>query len=150
SSAVGTALGTPSTATLTIVDDDGQGVLQFDADSYSVGEGDGHAMITVTRTGTTDGTVRVHFATSNGTATSGSDYTAASGTLTFSAGVTSKTFVVRIINDTRAEPDETINLTLSNPTNHATLGTPSTATITILDNDRPGTLQFSSDTYSVN
>jgi len=94
--------------------------------------------------------VTVNYATSNGTATAGSDYTAKSGTLTFAAGVTSKTFAIPIVKDTLDESDETVNLTLSNPTGGATLGTPDTAVLTIIDNDTGGVLQFSSATYSVN
>lgn len=74
----------------------------------------------------------VNYATSNGTATAGSDYTATSGTLTFNPGQTSRTFTVPIIDDSLNEVDETVNLTLSNPSN-ATLGSPATATLTIID-----------------
>jgi hypothetical protein len=63
----------------------------------------------------TNHTVTVAFATSNGTATAGTDYTATSGTLTFAAGETAKTVVVVIADDTLAEPSERFNLTLSAP-----------------------------------
>src|SRR5262249_36916776 len=68
-------------------------------------------------------------------ATAGSDYTATSGTLSFGIGETSKTFTVPITDDTLVEGNETVNLTLTSPTNGATLGTQNTATLTIVDND---------------
>ena len=77
--------------------------------------------------------VTVAYATSGGTATSGTDFTAASGTLTFAANETSKTVSVATTDDTVDEEDETFTLTLSSPTN-ATLGD-STATGTIEDDD---------------
>ena len=61
------------------------------------------------------GTVTVDYATSDGTATAGSDYTAASGTLTFAAGETEKTVSVPVLDDAHDEGSETLTLTLSNP-----------------------------------
>jgi hypothetical protein len=76
--------------------------------------------------------VTIDYATSDGTATAGSDYVAISGTLIFAVGQTIGTFDVPIIDDSLNEADETVNLTLSNPGN-ATLDTPSTAILTIVD-----------------
>ena len=152
----GATLGTPSTAVLTITDNDvalPAGTLQFSAATYSVGENGGNAAVIVTRTGGSSGAVSVSFATSNGTATAPGDYTAVSPTVSFADGDTAnKTISIPIINDTTAEANETVNLTLSSPTGGATLGTPSTAVLTITDNDvalPAGTLQFSAATYSV-
>jgi RHS repeat-associated protein len=75
-------------------------------------------------------TITVDYASSDGTATAGSDYNAVSGTLTFSPGDTTKTFQVPITDDDVSESNETVNLTLSNPTN-ATIGTSGNATLTI-------------------
>src|SRR5262249_30541930 len=86
-------------------------------------------------TGGTSGAVSVHYATSDGTATAGSDYTAASGTLTFADGEASKTFTVTVLDDTLVEGNETVTLTLSNPTGGATLGSPASVVFTIVDND---------------
>src|SRR5205823_2321031 len=121
----GATLGTPDTAMLTIIDNDSGGVLQFSSATYSVSEGvlSGKAVIKVTRSGGTASGVTVDYATSDGTATDGSDYIATSGTLTFAAGQTSGTFTIPIINDALDEPNETVILTLSNPTGGATLGT---------------------------
>ncbi|MBC7929317.1 MAG: hypothetical protein H7Z38_02020 [Rubrivivax sp.] len=151
-------LSTPSGATITdaqgkgiISNDDVPGTLQFSAPTYSVGEANVTATITVTRTGGSDGAVAVNFATSDGTATPNpsGDYTTTSGTLNFANGDTEETFTVAITNDTLDEANETVNLTLSNPTNGASLGVQGTATLTINDDDAAPILQFSAPTYSV-
>ena len=59
----------------------------------------------------------VDYATADGTATAPSDYDAASGTLTFAAGQTSKTVTVTVNGDTLDEANETFNVNLTNPTN---------------------------------
>ncbi|HEX3230779.1 MAG TPA: Calx-beta domain-containing protein, partial [Pyrinomonadaceae bacterium] len=110
-------------------------VLNFSATQYTVGENAGNATITVIRSGVVNVPVTVNFATANGTATAGSDYTAASGTLSFAANELQKTFNVPITDDTAVESNETVSLTLSSPTGTAVLGSPSTATLTIQDND---------------
>ena len=94
-----------------------------------------NAAFTVTLSPSSSSTVTVKYTTANGTATSGSDYVAASGTLTFTAGQTSKTISVAVNGDTADEPNETFYLGLSNPTN-ATIGT-AQAAATIVDNDLP-------------
>lgn len=92
--------------------------------------------IAVQRTGGSNGIVTVNYATSDGMATVGSDYTAASGTLTWADGDTAdKTITVTVKGDTTVEPNETVNLTLSNPQGGAVLGAQSTATLTILTDD---------------
>jgi len=112
-------------------------VVQFGAAAYTVSENNGSVPIQVTLNQATGQTVFVSYATSNGTATAGSDYTTTSGTLTFSAGQTSATFTVPILDDTVDEAnEETVNLSLSSPTN-ATLGALATATLLISDNDEP-------------
>src|SRR5437773_4493325 len=61
--------------------------------------------------------VLVRYATANGTATAGSDYVAASGTLTFAPGVATQNVAVVVNGDPTPEPDETFVVTLSSPTN---------------------------------
>ena len=60
------------------------------------------------------GTVTVEYATSDGTAVAGSDYTATSGTLTFQPGETEKTVSVPVLEDDHDEGSETLTLRLSN------------------------------------
>ena len=122
--------------------------VQFSSATYNAGEGAGTATITVNLSGATTQQVKVDYATSNGTAEAGSDYEAASGTLTFAPSDVSETFVVTITNDSLDENNETVNLALSNPQN-ATLGTPNTAVLTINDDDDPPTVDFDNATYTV-
>ena len=75
----------------------------------------------------------VNYATADGTAVAGSDYTATSGTLTFAPGVTSETIRVPILDDTVYEPNETFTVNLSNPVG-ATI-TDGQGVATIQDND---------------
>lgn len=96
------------------------------------------ATFTVTLSAASTQTVWVRYSTGGGTATAGIDYTAASGTLTFPAGTTTRTISVSVIGDTLVEPDETFVVALSNAAN-ATLAT-STATGTIVNDDAAPTL----------
>ena len=126
----GAVLGSPVTALFTILDDDSAGQVQFSHSAYT-GEEGGAVVITVTRTGGSRGAVTVDYATSEGSAIAGSDYTAASGTLTFADGETSQTFSVALLDDAQHEADETLTLTLGNPGGGAVLGSPVTAVLTI-------------------
>ncbi|MCG6538005.1 MAG: S8 family serine peptidase, partial [Syntrophales bacterium LBB04] len=132
----GATLGAPSSATVTITDDDPTPTVQFQSASSSGSEATTPAVITVTLSAASGLTVTVNYATSNGSATAGGDYTATSGTLTFNPGDTSKTISVPITNDTAVEGNETFTVTLSSPSN-ATLGGTTTHTYTIIDNDTP-------------
>ncbi|NCR07200.1 MAG: hemolysin [Microcystis aeruginosa LG13-11] len=91
-----------------------------------------NASYTVTLSNASSQTISVNYATANGTATAGSDYTATIGTLTFAPGVTTQVLNIPILNDSLNEADETFTLTLSSPTN-AALGTQTAATTTITD-----------------
>jgi hypothetical protein len=147
----GARLGPLDAATIRIVDNDPPGAVRFSAAAYTISEATGVATITVQRTaGATASAVTVDYATvPGGTATAGVDYLTTSGTLTFNARETSKTFTIPILNDTLDEPAETLHLALSNPTGGATLGTPSTTVLTITDNDVPGSITLGAPTYTV-
>ncbi len=152
SNATGGATLGDDTATITIVDNDVPavpGTIALDATSVSVDEDTGTVTLTVTRSGGNGGEVSIDYATADGTATSGSDYTAASGTLTWADGnADDKTVVITITDDTDDESDETLTLNLSNATGGATLGD-DTATITIVDNDNPGVITLPTATADV-
>ena len=94
---------------------------------------------TVNLSPASSGEVTVQYTTSAGTATSGTDYTAATGrTLTIAAGATSATLTIATTEDTEDENDETFTVTLASPSANAVLGTAKTATGTIVDDDAPG------------
>ncbi len=125
------------------------GSFRFSQATYATPEGT-VATITVERVNGTAGAVGVQYATGDGSAAAGSDYTAASGTLTFADGETSQTFTVQTTQDTAVEGDETFVLTLSNPTGGATLGSPNQAVVTIQDDDTApaGELRFTAATFT--
>jgi hypothetical protein len=109
--------------------------------------------VTVTRIGSSVGTASPTVNLTNGTATAPSDYNNAAISVNFANGDTAaKTITIPIVDDTLVEGNETVNLSLTNPTgtSRVTLGTQNTATLNIVDNDFPGTLQFSAPTFSVN
>jgi hypothetical protein len=111
--------------------------ISFNAATYSVNESAGTATITVTRSGVINSASVNYAIVHGGSAAVGQDYTTTSGTLNFNAGQATKTFTIPIVNDTTDEPDETINLALFNPSASGVLVNPSTAVLTITDNDNP-------------
>jgi hypothetical protein len=108
--------------------------FSFETAVYEVSESGGSAAITVLRAGDPCATVSVDYSASDGSATAGLDYAAVSGTLTFDLGETSLSFSVDVIEDASEEPNETVQLTLSDPSG-LPLGSPATAMLTILDDD---------------
>ncbi|HKZ79916.1 MAG TPA: CHRD domain-containing protein [Pyrinomonadaceae bacterium] len=120
--------------------------VQFSAANFNVTEGN-TASVTVMRSGDTSGTTSVDYATGNntyapcdlfnGTALQNCDFTVNSGRLTFGPGQTSETVFILTTDDAHVEGNETLPVTLSN-TLGGVLGSPSTATITIVDNDNTG------------
>ncbi len=121
-----------TTATGTIEDDDEATEVVPNAPTMNIAggsgtEGDDEAItFTVTLEEAAANTVTVDYATADGTAVAGDDYTATSGTLRFSAGTTTKSIAVAIADDSENESDETFSVTLSNPSG-ANLGTRSAA-----------------------
>ncbi|MBN1669821.1 MAG: lamin tail domain-containing protein [Kiritimatiellae bacterium] len=89
--------------------------------------------VTVALAAAASNEVRVSYAATGGTATSGADYALAAGVLTFNPGQTTKSISFTVIDDTAEEPDETVVVTLSNAIN-ALIGD-GTHTYTIADND---------------
>jgi hypothetical protein len=101
-----------------IVDDDPR-ISIGDVSALEGNDGTTELTFTLTLSTASDVPVTVAYATADGTAEAGSDYQAASGTLTFAPGESSQTVTVLVNGDGLAEPDETfiVSLTLSDPTN---------------------------------
>jgi len=144
----GATIGTQGTASLSIIDNDSS--LQFSGSSFSVNEdGTPITTVTVTRTGSTAGAVSATVSLADGTAIAPGDYANTPIAVNFAAGdTTPKTVNIPIVNDTLVEGTETVNLTLGSPTGNTTIGTQSTATLGIVDND--SSLQFSAPVFGVN
>ncbi len=147
-------LGEPNVATLIIEDDDGPpldpGILQFTTSEITVSETAGVARVEVARVGGHDGIVAVSYATSNGTAQAGSDYTPINGLLSFADGETNRTLEIPIINDSDYEEAEMFSLSLQDPVGGAELGIPASVTVRILNDDfQQGILQFTTSEITV-
>ncbi|MEZ5425308.1 MAG: Calx-beta domain-containing protein [Pyrinomonadaceae bacterium] len=113
--------------------------LEFSSVTYGGDEGN-MVTVTVNRTNGATGTVTVDYTLTDGTATGGAscgpgvDYVnPGAQTLSFGDTVTTQTFDVMLCSDTDVDPDETVNLTLSNPTGGAVIGANNPATLTITD-----------------
>ncbi len=112
------------------------GVVQFLSPSYTVDENNVTlATITVIRTGGDNAAASVQLNLSDGTATAPNDYLNEPITINFAFGESIKTITVPIIDDSIVESNETINLTLSNPSTGLIIGAQNTALLTILAND---------------
>ena len=126
------------------------GELRFVQSEVVVSESVGVASIQVQRINGSAGSVSVDCITSNGTANAGSDYTDTIDLLTWADGDTAnRTCTIPINNDAIGESNETINLSLVNPTGGATLGTPNTAVLTIFDDDSTPTVEFTTTAQTV-
>jgi uncharacterized protein YcfL len=134
---------TPLEGTATIVDNDGAPQLSISGPA-DVNEAAGTVTYTVTLSSPSAAPVTVDYATVNGSATAGSDFATALGSLSFAPGETTKTITVAIKPDAVFEGAETFDLVLSNPSG-AAVAVPSVSTtihddgtgITIPTDDRP-------------
>jgi hypothetical protein len=135
SAATGAGIGSPSVATVTITGDAAAGTagsFSLTSAAYTVSQGAGTFTATVDRTGGSTGAASVQYATADGTAEAGGDYTATSGTLTWASGdVAPKPILVPVSDAAAFSGSRTFTLTLSSPTGSATLTSPNSATVTI-------------------
>jgi hypothetical protein len=120
-------------------------VLDFGQPTYTGPEPLGRQL----RTGNQASAVTVDYAAGGGTAPPGDYAVLGSGTLTFPANASSRTFDVATTNDGMVQGSRTVNLSISDPGGSAVLGSQTTATLTIQDNDVGGIVKFSSSAVSV-
>ncbi len=124
-------------STANIADDDKAGALAFSASAVSVDENAGSLAVTVQRSGGQAGAVSIHYATVNGSALAGADYSATAGDLNWASGdVADKTFTIPIVWDSVAERSENFRIELSAPTGGAKLNNPKVQRVTIVNVDR--------------
>jgi hypothetical protein len=142
----------PRTAQVLIADDDGPTQVQLAPASQNVNEGVGNAQFFAVRSGATNVTSSVHYATTDGSAHQPGDYTSTSGDFTFDPAEFVETINVPIADDSVIEDPETFDVTLSGltgatfPNAAATM----TGTATIVDNDSPPIFQLDASSYEVN
>jgi Tol biopolymer transport system component len=124
--------------------------LLFSAGNYTVAEDNCSIQIAVLRGGNASGVgpITVAYATSSGTASAGSDYGAVSGTLSFPEGTFIQTITIPLPEDSLVEGNETFFVVLSDPTGEVDLVSPSTALVTIADNDPVAPPQLQMETNS--
>jgi hypothetical protein len=150
----GAVLGTAST-TIQIQDD--EPTIAMTSATATVLENAGSIGVTVkvnTRSGfptTTTGAAKVNYATANGTAVKGSDYTTTTGVMTFPAGSadgSTQTITVPIVDDAVTEPAQTFKVNITTPVG-GRLGTPATTTVTIQDDAAARTQTIDSLPYVI-
>jgi len=141
----GATLIAPTNATLTILNNN-VGFNFVNATNY-VSETNAYASIFVQCLGSPAGSVSVNYATANGTAMAGVNYTAVSGPLTFTNGETLQVILVPLIDDTNVTGDLTFTVNLSNPSAGTQLAAPSSTVVVVQDADAG--LSFTNSVASV-
>ncbi len=144
----GFSLGPVNPTTVTIVDDLSPPTMQWTSPAVSVAETAGFVTVPVSRLGSLVGTSTVQYATADGSAVAGRNYTATSGTLQFLPGVASLPVTVPILFDPDLAGNVDFTISLSNATGGGT-GTPVTTRITILDPGSVPLVQFGAASVSV-
>lgn len=130
----GLELGGVISTVVTINDDDS--AVQLDSLEVAALEASGIISVTLNRIGSTADAASVDFVTTDGTAQAGTDYTAATGTVTFAPGESSKVIEIGLVIDDELEGSESFQIVLSNPVGtNLSLGTPAMATLIILPDD---------------
>ena len=144
----GYSIGTADAVVGTVLNDDlpRHGVISLSDYHYTVYENE-FAEITINRINGSDGVVSVALIMNDATATASDDYINTPIIVSFTNGETSKTVTIPIVNDAEFESDETIRLTLANPSGGSRLGEIDSAILSIIDNDT-GIISFRQPTFT--
>ena len=141
--------GAPNEATVTITDDDyPQVTVMFEADAYTVAEGD-TVTVTVTLSADPERTVEIPIMATNQGGSSAADYSGVPASVTFDAGDTSKTFDFAATADTVDDDGESVKLAFGALPTGVTAGATDETTVSITDDDDPAvTVSFGAATYT--
>ncbi|XP_017768550.1 PREDICTED: sodium/calcium exchanger 1 isoform X2 [Nicrophorus vespilloides] len=123
--------------------------VYFEPATYTVLESCGRFDVRVARSGDLDAPLAVEYCTEDGTATAGSDYVAAKGTLHFGPGDKEKRLTLEVIDDDVFEADEHFYVRLKGSQPANSLGSPTLATVVILDDDHGGVFKFAQRDYEL-
>ena len=152
SAGTSTAAAQSTVATQSTAPVSGADPLAFSASNFSVSEDGGSVSLTVNRTGPASAAVSVDFATTDGTALAGTDYSTATGTLQWAENdATSKAITVALLTPVAYQGVRMFSVALSNPSAAAQISNPDSATVTISGTQAmtAGSVQLSAATYSV-
>lgn len=131
----------------TILDDEGAPSLAISAASVTEGNsGSTSQTFTISLSNASTTAVTANYTTVNGSALSGDDFSASSGSITIPAGEVQTQIAIAVVGDVLDETNETYSVSLSNPQN-ATLAVAS-AQATITDNDNPPSIGIDDVTRS--
>ena len=141
--AVGDSIGAYDSLTVVISDYE-EGQISFSDSLYASTERDGTLKVRIVRTGGTDGEVSTTIKTADGTAIKDSDYVSLDSVVVFRDGEDATDLYIGIVNDEIAEPEESFQLALTDPTGNALLGniTLAEASISDLDGDLTSSTSF--------
>ena len=128
------AVGSLTPGAVTITDDDSQPDISI-GDNSTADETAGSTNLNVSLSAASGKTISVDYTTADGTASAGDDYTAATGTITFAPGITTQIIPIAALADSKDEDNETVSVSLNNPSN-VTIND-GLGVLTITDDDLP-------------
>ncbi len=143
----GGRLGILSNATVNLVDDESS--ISLSSAAYSRSESNSSVSIVLVRSGSLTTPVSVSLATIEGTALERSDFVGTNVVVNFPANTASKTILIPIVKDFVVEPNEDFIVSISNPQGGTQLGTTTSASVTLVNDDFPGTVAFSATSYTI-